>query len=159
MKTFVELLKAILLALMPISEIRGSIPLAVYYHLQEYMVLLILSNMLVVPISYLFLDKVHKRLLKYKAYRRWFNKKVAHTRKKFGPMLEKYGYWALMFFVGIPLPFTGAYTGTLAAWIFGLDRRKASFYIYLGVVLASAITYLAVVSGIGAFSFFTKRFY
>ncbi len=159
MVNLIELLKAIILSLLPISEIRGSIPLAFYYHLQSYILLLVLSNMLVIPITYFFLDEIHTYLLRFRTYKIWFNKKIKHTRRKFGPMLDKYGYWALLFFVGIPLPLTGAYTGTLAAWLFGLDRKKASFFIILGIILASIITYLVVLSGAGIFSFLIKKTY
>ena len=53
--------------------------------------------------------------------------------------IEKYGYLGLLLFVGIPLPGTGAWTGSALAVLLGMDRKKSFFYILLGVILASII--------------------
>jgi uncharacterized membrane protein len=159
MTNLFNLWKAIILSMLPVSEVRGGIPLAFYYNLQAYIILLVISNILVIPIVYFFLDKIHEHLLRFEIYKRWYNKKIKKVQRKFKPMLDKYGYVSLFFFVGLPLPFTGAYTGTLAAWLFGLNRKKATFFIILGVLLASLITTLVVVAGVGAFSFFIKKLY
>ena len=71
-------------------------------------------------------------------------------------MVERYGYLGIMLFVAIPLPITGAWTGTLGAWILGMDRRKSILAVAAGVVIAGVIVSLVVGLGIGALSIFTK---
>ena len=65
----------------------------------------------------------------------WLEEKAAKNR----PKIEKYGFWGLMLFVGIPLPGTGAWTGSLVAAVFDMDLKKASISILLGVFLAAII--------------------
>ena len=61
------------------------------------------------------------------------------TRKKTKDKIEKYGDLALIIFVAIPLPNTGAWTGTLAAWLFGIPMKRALLNIFYGVLIAGVI--------------------
>ena len=65
-----------------------------------------------------------------------FDKFVIRTRKKVESNIEKWGFWGLMIFVMIPLPFTGAYIGTIAAYIFKINYKKALLAINIGVLIA-----------------------
>ena len=65
----------------------------------------------------------------------WLLNKAAKNR----PKIEKYGFWGLTLFVGIPLPGTGAWTGSLVASVFDMDLKKASVSILIGVALAAVI--------------------
>ena len=66
---------------------------------------------------------------------KWLEKKVSSKRGQ----IDKYGYLGLILFVGIPLPGTGAWTGSLLAVMLGLDRKKSFICIILGVLIASVI--------------------
>ncbi|MEM2121821.1 MAG: small multi-drug export protein [Candidatus Woesearchaeota archaeon] len=155
-----DVIVASLLSIIPISEIRGGIPYALYYKLPWILILLLIFlNIIIVPVIFLFLDTINNLFLRVKPYERFFKSTVERTRKKLHKKIEKYGYLGLTIFVGIPLPFTGAYTGALGAWIFGMNRKKAFLAIALGVIIASIITTIVVVFGIKALSIFTKRFF
>ena len=66
---------------------------------------------------------------------KWLEKKVDSKREQ----IDKYGYWGLILFVGIPLPGTGAWTGSLLAVMLGLDKKRSFLCILVGVVLAAII--------------------
>ena len=69
----------------------------------------------------------------------------------------KYGLLGLMLFVAIPLPITGAWTGTIGAWVMGLDRKKSILFILLGVLVAGIVVSAVVATGAGIASLFTKQ--
>ena len=150
------LTQAILLSALPISEIRGGIPLAFYYNLKWAIWILVLVNILIIPLAFLFLDYINKFLLKIGFYKRFFYHIIENTRRKTEEKIEKYGYLGLTLFVAIPLPVTGAYTGTLAAWLFGMDRKKSFLSIALGVIIASIIVFTVVSLGITTLKIFIK---
>jgi len=140
---------AVILSVLPISELRGGIPLAICSGaswLNAFMICAFFNMLIIVPIFF-FLEYFNKYLLKIPSYKRFFERKVENARRKAKPDVDRYGYLGLAVFVGIPLPFTGAYTGTLAAWVFGMDKRKAFLAIALGVLIAGVI--VTAVSGLG----------
>jgi uncharacterized membrane protein len=153
------LLHAALLSLLPVSELRGGIPYAVANGISIAVAYgaCVLSNILVIPIVFVFLETVHSSFYRLKPYRILFDKWVARTRMKAERNVEKYGYWGIMLFVAIPLPITGAYTGTLAAWLLRLDKRRAFWYLALGVVIAGIVVSTATLTGIGILNIFTRR--
>ena len=71
-----------------------------------------------------------------------FNKYLDNLRKRGKPKVEKYGFWGLTLFVAIPLPITGAYTGTILAWLLGMDWRKAFPAVGMGVIVAGVVVLL-----------------
>ena len=146
------------LSFLPISELRGAIPFAVArgMPLLEAAVVAVACNALVGPVVFVFLETVHKLLYKWAFYAGIFDRFVARTRLKVHAMVKRYGYLGIMLFVAIPLPITGAWTGTLGAWILGMDRRKSILAVAAGVVIAGVIVSLVVGLGIGALSIFTK---
>ena len=151
--------QAFLLSLLPIAELRGGIPLAIGHDipiLQAYIVCVI-ANILVIPIFYLFLNTAHKVFYKISFYRRIFDKYVNRTLARAQDKVGKYGYWGVMLFVAIPLPVTGAYTGTLATWLMKLEMKKAFWFLALGVVIAGIIVSVAVMTGLGILQIFTKN--
>ena len=117
----------------------------------------VISNILVFPIFYLFLTFIHDLLMRLKFYRRYFDFFLERTRRKVGPKVEKYGYFGLTLFVAIPLPVTGAYTGTLGAWFFKMKKRKSFLAVSLGVVIAGIIVSIVSIFGIHVFDIFLKK--
>lgn len=150
-----------LLALLPISELRGAIPYAVLNGIDLIPAALLGTgiNALVPFLAYLFLSTVHKLLYKLGFYRNFFDRFVEKARAKVHDKVERYGYWGLLIFVAIPLPVTGAWTGTLGAWVLGMDKRKASLAILGGVLAAGIIvSVLVALLGAGAQIIFLKSF-
>ena len=140
-----EILKTIILSMLPISEVRGGLPYALQVGIDfpTAFIFTILANILIVPIFSIFLDTLHKYFYKIKPYRYFFNKWVTRTRKKIEHRIgTKWELPTLLLFVAIPLPITGAYTGTLAAWVFKINRIKAILTISLGIFIAALIVSL-----------------
>ncbi|MBQ9819046.1 MAG: small multi-drug export protein [Bacteroidales bacterium] len=146
-----------LVSMVPLIELRGAIPYAVGFHLPivPSCIVAVIGNMLPVPFIFLFA----RRVLEWGADKRWTGPFcrwcLDKGQKAVHKMEEKAGagqYVALLLFVGIPLPGTGAWTGTLAASLLGMDFRKSVLYIMLGVLLAGAIMLAASLGLFGAFS-------
>lgn len=148
-----------LLSLAPIAELRGGIPYAMLNDVSPWMAYVIccFANILVFPIGMFFLEFFHKHFMKISIYESIFDKLVVRTQKKTGHLIEKYGFWGLMIFVMIPLPVTGAYTGTFAAWLFQVDKKKGFMAVSLGVLIAGIIITSVVLTGSGLASIFTKE--
>ncbi len=154
------LLMSIMLSLLPISELRGGIPYA-YFNGASLLLatpLCILTNALVAPIAYSFLATVHKIFHAHWAwYTSFFDSFVAQAQRRVYPKVSKYGYWGILLFVAIPLPITGAWTGTLGSWMLGLDKRKTMMAVFGGVIVSGLIVTSLVVLGVGIDSVFIKR--
>ena len=140
----------ILLAMMPISELRGAIPLAFKYGLNPYLAIpaIIIANFIPVPLILLFLQPVEKWLRKWKFWNSLFDKIFEHTRKKTRKSIEKWESLALIIFVAVPLPVTGAWTGSLAAYLFGLEFKKSLICIFIGICIACLIVTTVTAMGI-----------
>jgi uncharacterized membrane protein len=93
----------------------------------------------------------------FRWYRRFFDRFVERARKKLHRGLERWGWIALAAFVAVPLPVTGAWTGTLGAWVLGLSKRRTLPAVILGVAVAGAVVTAAALLGIQAFSLFVKK--
>ena len=146
------------LTLLPISELRGAIPYAIAHGLSPlftwfYCVIL---NAAVGPLVYIFLSTFHRFLIKFTWYKNLFEKFVEKTRHKVENKVKKFGYPGIVLFVAIPLPITGAYTGTLGSWILGLEPQKTFLSVLIGVMISGTIVLAITYYGIEAFSFFTK---
>ena len=133
-----------LIAMVPIVELRGAIPVGVVYGLDpiQACIIAMIGNMVPVPIIYLFARKVLIWGSKRKhigGFFRFFLEKGEKGGKK---LMEKAGngsFWALAIFVGIPLPGTGAWTGTLAASILDMGFKKSVIACTVGVLIAGVI--------------------
>jgi len=144
---------AIALSMFPVFELRAGIPVAIAAGMHPGMafVLCVSANIIIIPIMYGFLEYVHHRFMHVGVYRTNFDKYMERTRKKAHPFIEKYGMLGLMVLVAIPFPGTGAYTGTLAAWFFGMKRWRAFFSIAFGVTVAGALVLAASIGGMKLF--------
>ncbi|HPY87283.1 MAG TPA: small multi-drug export protein [Spirochaetota bacterium] len=131
----------LLISTLPIVELRGAIPIGIIaFQLNWFLVILlsIIGNM--IPIFFvLFLFKyVEKFLRRFKVFDVFFDKLFARTIAK-SKSVEEFQELGLAFFVAIPLPVTGAWTGSLIAYLLKLSYLKSIFFIFLGVVCAGAI--------------------
>jgi len=150
---------SIILSIMPIAELRGGIPYALANGIHPVIAYFMctVANIFAFPIVYLFMGLFHDLFSKMDWYSRLFDKIVLRTRQKVGANIEKWGFWGLMIFVMIPLPVTGAYTGSFAAWIFGIEKRKGFLAVVLGVLIAGLIVTAVFLSGAELFSFLMKK--
>ncbi|MDY3947872.1 MAG: small multi-drug export protein [Bacilli bacterium] len=133
-----------LVSMVPLIELRGAIPYAVGFNLPliPSYIIAIIGNMLPVPFIFLFA----RRILVWGSDKKYIGKFFnwcLKKGKKGGQKLEKKAgkglYWALFLFVGIPIPGTGAWTGTLAASLLDMDFKKSVLSIMGGVILAGLI--------------------
>ncbi len=133
-----------LVSMVPLVELRGAIPIAEAWNLNKglYFAISIIGNMLPVPIIYLFARKVLEWGKDKKVIGKFFTWCLLKGEKGGKKLEAKAGrglYFALFMFVGIPLPGTGAWTGTLAASILDLDFKKTIAAVMAGVFLAGLI--------------------
>lgn len=136
-------LKVFLMAMLPIAELRLALPVALaFYHLPfaKAFGLSIAGNFILMPLLVYFLDWVDDFLgRRIKFFSQIFIWLKEHTRKKHSQKFEIWGALALIVFIAIPLPGTGAWTGAFVAYIFGFDKRKTLWYIFIGILGASII--------------------
>ena len=132
--------------MVPLVELRGAIPIAVGMGVPEWLALIIaiIGNIVPVPIIYFFARKVLDwgNKCKYKPFRKFCNFCLKKGEKAGQKLLKKAKsgvYFALFLFVAIPIPGTGAWTGTLAASILNLDFKKTMFSIISGILTAGLI--------------------
>jgi uncharacterized membrane protein len=141
----------------PLTELRGSIPLAWLstdwaWPWWKIYLLAVAGNLLPVPFLLWFLEPVSRFLRRWKFLDRFFDRLFEKTRKRVGSKIEKYEALGLTLFVAIPLPVTGAWTGSAAAFLFGIPKRLAFPAIALGVAIAGALVTLIMsgtLAGIG----------
>jgi len=130
----------VVLAAMPVSELRGAIPLglALEFSPVKTYLLAVAGNLLpVIPILFL-LQPVSNRLRHIKMFERFFNRLFERTKKK-AKLVEKFEILGLILFVAIPLPVTGAWTGCVAATLFKVRFRYAFLAIFLGIIIAGSV--------------------
>ncbi len=136
-----EFVQVFFTAAAPISELRGAIPLGIEVHHNSWPIVFavaIAGNLLPVPFLLLFLEPLTRLLSKIKLLEKIINWFFERTRKR-GRLIERYERIGLTLFVAIPLPITGAWTGSILAFLLGLSFWRAFISIALGVLIAGAI--------------------
>lgn len=159
MQTIFKYLLVFVVSMVPLIELRGAIPIGLSTLLGDPLPLLplyivcIIGNMLPVPIIFFFARKVLEWGADKKFIGKFFRFCIEKGEKGGKKLQEKAGrglYVALFLFVGIPLPGTGAWTGTLAASFLDMDFKKSSIAVMAGVILAGIIMGLASFGVFGA---------
>lgn len=107
----------------------------------------VLGNMLPIPFILLFFRFVEKYLRNFKFWTKIMDWLFAKTRSRADAKIKRYEHLGLLVFVAIPLPFTGAWTGALIAYLFGLKFSKSLITILVGVIIAAAITISLTLTG------------
>ena len=131
-----------LVSMVPIIELRGAIPLGMGLELQWWQSYLyaVIGNMIPVPFILLFITKIiawmtKSRVKFFNKIGNWLTNKAEKNREK----IEKYSFWGVCLFVAVPLPITGAWTGSLVASTIGMKWWKALLSCLLGVLIAGVI--------------------
>ena len=140
-----------LISLLPVIELRGSIPVGYYQGLPWYtnMITSIIGNLLPVPFILLFVVKVFE-FMKKRNIMVGFIEKIEKRAMSRSDSIANKEFIGLMLFVAIPLPGTGAWTGALIAALLQFNRKKAFMYICIGVLIAASLVTLGVYGVIGS---------
>ncbi|MEJ5292126.1 MAG: small multi-drug export protein [Candidatus Methanosuratincola sp.] len=138
-----------ILAMSPIVESRGAIPYGVIAGIEprSLIVLSIAGNILPIPFLLLLLSKIENLITnrpEESQLRRLYLKYIGSLRRRAKKKIDKYGFFGVMLFVAVPVPGSGAWTGSLVAHLFGLEKKKSLVAIILGTVEAAAIVYALV---------------
>lgn len=133
-------LHVLLVSAMPFSELRGGIPLAIYYGFDpvEAFLIAVLGNLIPVPFLLLFLERLRSFASRWWLTAKLYQMVERRTERK-RKLIDKYGYLGLTMFVAVPLPVTGAWTGSLLAFLLRLNPLKAFVFIAMGVIIAGVL--------------------
>ncbi len=138
-------------SMIPWIESRYIIPYALWefnWELWQVFPLAILGNMLPIPFVLLFFKFVEKFLRRFRFWTKVMDWLFKRTRERADGKIIKYKYLGLIMFVAVPLPFTGAWTGSLIAYLFDLKFSKSVLTILLGVIISATITVILYSTGL-----------
>ena len=129
-----------IISLLPILELRGGLIAARILGVEfiKAFIICYIANILPVPFILLFINYLFNKMSKWKPTKKivdWLSNKTLKKKEQ----IDKYGYFGLFLFVGIPLPGTGAWTGSLLAILLNLDKKKSFITIAIGVLAAGII--------------------
>lgn len=144
----------ILTASLPVSELRGAIPLGLLSFNEpvlKVVFLSILGNILPVPFLLMLLMPISEKLRQFPLWKKFFDWLFERTRKR-AKLVERYEALGLILFVAIPLPMTGAWTGAMAASLFKIRFRYAFVCIIIGICIAAAVVTMLTLGSINIFS-------
>ena len=136
-----EILLVIVASASPISELRGGIPLGIGLGLDPVLtfVVALIANILVFFPARFVLNVFYRSLLHRLPL---FDRYLLRVRERGKPTVDKYGLVGLVLFVAVPLPITGAYTGTVLSWLLAMDWKRAFAGVTAGVVIAGIVVML-----------------
>ncbi|HPU08182.1 MAG TPA: small multi-drug export protein [Candidatus Atribacteria bacterium] len=144
-----KLLEVALLAFLPVSEIRGALPYGVLVRDLPFFWVVAVSficNLLPFFLVMFALNFFLKFLLRWEWFSNFWSKYIMEAQNRF-KNYEKWGKWGIMLFVGIPLPFTGVWTGSVVCFLAGLPWRESFPFILGGLVIATFLVSLATLGG------------
>ena len=147
----------IICSMIPIIELRGAIPLGAALGMPWWLnyICAVVGNMIPIPFILLFIRKfiawmTASRVKFFNKIGGWLTRKAEKNREK----IEKYSFWGVCLFVAIPLPVTGAWTGSLVAAMIDMKFWKALLSCLFGVMIAGVIMTLASYGVVAAFQIF-----
>ncbi len=144
----IDLITAILWSISPFGESKVGIPYGISQGVNSYLVFIccFLANLLVFPLMLFFLNYVNQGLIRWRPYKKaavWVAKRA---KVGTGDKIQKFGFFGLALFVMIPLPGTGVYAGTIATYLFRMERKKAFMANAIGILASSLIIWTFAVS-------------
>ena len=148
-------LHVLIIAMLPIIELRGALPYGVLLlkmPILKTVILSVVGNMIPAPfIVYLAKKILDKMLISPNGKIVGLARAIERRGFKRSAKIEKYTFWGLIVFVGIPLPGTGVWTGSLIASLLRLDPQKSILAVFLGTLMASVIVSVLIKMGIMLF--------
>ncbi len=139
-----DILIAMLWSISPFGEAKVGIPYGMFHGVNIYVVFLVcfFANVLVFPLMIFFLDKINIYLLKWNFYKKGALYVARKAKVGSGEKIKKYGFWGLIIFVMLPFPGTGVYAGSIASYLFKIDRSKAFMANTIGIFFSSVIVWV-----------------
>ena len=142
---FIKEIIVFIISMCPILELRGGLIAASLLGMDPWLsyIVCMIGNIIPIPFILWLINKILKWMRNSKSKKisgiaKWLDAKV----EKHKGQIEKYGYLGVVLFVGIPLPGTGAWTGSLIASVLEMDRKKTFIAVMLGIIIASIIMML-----------------
>lgn len=134
----------------PFGEAKVGIPYALSQGANIYVsfFLCFFANVLVFPLMLFFLESINRYFFRWRIYKKSAVFVARRAKTGAGKGIQKFGFWGLMFFVMIPLPGTGVYAGTIASYIFRIERKKAFLANTIGIFFSSVIVWFATIAAI-----------
>lgn len=135
---------AALWSISPLGEAKVGIPYGLLNGVNIYLVLVVcfLANVMVFPIMMFFLNTINKYLLRWHLYKKAALFIARRAKMGSGDQIRKYGFYGLIFFVMLPVPGTGVYAGSIASYLFKIERKKAFVANTIGIFLSSVIIWV-----------------
>ncbi|WP_291870812.1 small multi-drug export protein [Maribacter sp.] len=132
----------------PFGEAKVGIPYGLIHGLNKYLVFTVCfgANVLVFPLMIFFLEKINKYLLRMHFYKKAALYVARKAKKGSGDQIKKYGFWGLIFFVMLPIPGTGVYAGSIASYLFKIEKKKAFLANTIGIYISSVIIWATTVA-------------
>ncbi len=142
-----EIIAAMLWSISPFGEAKVGIPYAIFNNINIYLAFLIcfLANVLVFPLMSFFLENVNTYFLKFRFYKKSAIYVARKAKFGAGKNVQKYGFWGLLIFVMVPIPGTGVYAGSIAAYMFGIERKRAFMANTIGIFFSCVIVWVMTV--------------
>ncbi len=156
---FEEIIKLIIVTLLPFLELRASIPYGIIALGMNWIIVFLICvifNIILGIGIYFLLDKFVHVVIRVKWIGKIYHKIVEKTQHRIRRYVDKYGEIGVAIFIGIPLPGSGVYSGALGAYLLGLKFKKFIIAEIIGVLIAGVIVTAIVLMGNGAFTLFVK---
>lgn len=154
-----KILILILLTFLPFLELRASIPYGILVLKMNWLpvfLICVITNIILGPLIYLFVDKIMFLFLKIKFIDRIYSKIVERTQRRIKKYVDKYGLIGVALFIGVPLPGSGSWSGALGSYLLGIDIKRFIIANIIGVLIAGIAVTLIILFGNGAWNFFIK---
>jgi uncharacterized membrane protein len=150
----VDLLIAMLWSISPLGEAKVGIPYALLHGVNIYLAFLgcFIANVLVFPIMTFFLDVLNRYFFKWYYYKKAALFVARRAKAGAGKNVQKYGFWGLLIFVLVPIPGTGVYAGTIAAYLFRIERKQAFIANTIGIFFSCLIVWATTLAAIEGFN-------
>lgn len=136
-----DIIISFLWSISPFGEAKVGIPYGIHKELNVYLVFIVcfLANVLVFPIMMFFLEKINDYLLSWNLYKKAAIYVARRAKDGSGNKIEKYGFWGLLIFVMVPLPGTGVYAGSIATYLFNIEKKRAFLANMIGIFFSCVI--------------------
>ncbi len=149
-----DILIAMLWSISPFGEAKVGIPYGLSHGINMYLVFAacFAANVMVFPLMFFFLEHINKYLLRLTFYKKSAIYVARKAKNGSGEKIKKYGFWGLIFFVMLPVPGTGVYAGSIASYLFKIERKKAFLANTIGIFISSLIIWFTALLTMNAMS-------
>lgn len=143
----IDLITAILWSISPFGEAKVGIPYAIFNGVDIYLALVFcfLANVLIFPVMLFFLAYINRYLIRWRFYKKSAIYVARKAKLGAGKNVQKFGFWGLLIFVMVPLPGTGVYAGSIASYLFRIEKKRAFLANTIGIFFSCIIVWIMTV--------------